>query len=117
MRISLSFFLAFSAFAAAAQVPTVVGPQALYNGQTVTAVDLIANPHRDVEPLRAFVSQKATEPYAEEKVEASIAALQQQGHFEKVIVNVVPDVNGLRLDFILEPAYYLGVVEFKGIAK
>jgi outer membrane protein insertion porin family len=109
-------FIVLGAYECLAQV-AYTGPQALYNGQTVTAVDLIANPHRDVEPLRAFVSQKATEPYAEEKVEASIAALQQQGHFEKVIVNVVPDVNGLRLDFILEPAYYLGVVEFKGIAK
>ncbi len=117
MRISLLFFLAFSTSAAAAQVPTVVGPQALYEGQSVTAVDLIANPHRDVEPLRALVVQKPGQPYSQEKVLASIDALQKTGQFEKVTVNVIPDIAGLRLNFILEPAYYLGVVDFQGLAK
>jgi len=117
MRISLSFLLAFSAFAAAAQVPTVVGPQALYEGQSVTAVDLIANPHRDVEPLHALVAQKPGQPYSQEKVLASIDALQKTGQFEKVTVSVIPDIAGLRLNFMLEPAYYLGVVHFQGLAK
>ncbi|MFZ0321557.1 MAG: POTRA domain-containing protein [Candidatus Sulfotelmatobacter sp.] len=93
------------------------GPQELYNGQTVTAVDLIANPHRDVEPLRALLSQQAGQPYDETKVEATISALRQQGGFEKVAVNVIPDISGLRLNFILEPAYYLGVVDFQGITR
>ena len=35
------------------------GPQATYDGQNVSAVDLIANPHRDVEPLRSLLLQKA----------------------------------------------------------
>jgi len=117
MRISLLFFLTFSAFAAVAQIPTEVGPQALYEGQSVTAVDLIANPHRDVEPLRALVAQTPGQPYSQEKVLASIDALQKTGQFEKVTVSVIPDIAGLRLNFILEPAYYLGVVDFQGLAK
>src|SRR3981081_4237142 len=117
MRLSVLFFLLFSLVGVAAQVPTVVGPQPLYEGQPVTAVDLIANPHRDVEPLRAFVSQKPREPYSQEKVQASIDALHKTGQFEKVTVDVVPDLAGLRLNFILEPAYYLGVIEFQGLAK
>jgi len=52
-------------------------------GQTVTAIDLIANPHRDVEPLRAYVSQKAGQPYSQEAVESSIAVLQQRGKLRK----------------------------------
>src|ERR1700736_4830924 len=117
MRISRLLFLTFSAFAAVAQIPTVVGPQALYEGQSVTAVDLIVNPHRDVEPLRALVAQKPGQPYSQEKVLASIDALQKTGKFEKVTVSVIPDMAGLRLNFILEPAYYLGVVDFQGLAK
>jgi len=95
----------------------VVGPQALYEGQSVTAVDLIANPHRDVEPLHAVVAQKPGQPYSQEKVLASIDALQKTGQFEKVTVSVIPDIAGLRLNFMLEPAYYLGVVDFQGLAK
>ncbi len=104
MRLSVLFFLVVNALRGFAQVSS-TGPQPLYDGQTVTAVDLIANPHRDVEPLRAYLAQQAGTPYSEAKVEASISALQEKGGFEKVTVGVIPDVSGLRLNFILEPAY------------
>ena len=117
MRLSALFFLLSITLAGAAAQVSSTGPQAFYDGQTVTAIDLIANPHRDVEPLRTSLSQKPGEPYSEANVEASIAALQRQGGFEKVTVNVIPDVSGLRLNFILEPAYYLGTVDFPGIMK
>jgi outer membrane protein insertion porin family len=116
MRSSALFFLVFNAATMVAQV-FATAPQAFYNGQTVTAIDLIANPHRDVEPLRAAVTQNAGEPYSQEKVQASISALQEKGHFEKVTADVVPDISGLQLNFILEPAYYLGVIDFRGVAK
>ena len=94
-----------------------VGPQALYEGQTVSAVDLIANPHRDLEPLGPLVAQKAGQPYSEANVQASIASLERNGGFEKVVVDVVPDPEGLRLSFVLEPAYYLGMIDFPGASK
>lgn len=93
------------------------GPQSTFDGQTVSAIDLIANPHRDIESFRSSVTQQVGEPYAQAKVEASISALQKQGNFDKVTVNVVPDISGLRLNFILEPAYYLGMVNFQGADK
>src|SRR5438034_8236808 len=101
---------------AGAQV-AVQQPEPVYEGQNVGAIDLIGNPHRDVEPLRGLVQQKAEEPYSQAKVETSIAALQATGQFKKVEVNVVPDPSGLRLNFLLEPAYYLGMVTFPGAAK
>ena len=115
MRWSPLLFLIFAA-ATGAQVSP-VGPQALYEGQPVSAVDLIANPHRDVEPLRRFVSQKAGEPYSQANVQASIESLEKNGGFEKVEVNVIPDPGGFRLNFILEPTYYLGMIDFPGVAK
>ncbi len=99
-----------------AQLAT-LGPQAVYEGQTVVAVDLIGNPHRDVEPLRSLLSQKEGQPYSQANVEASITALQQKGGFPKVTVTVAPEPSGLRLDFLLEPAYYLGIVAFPGATK
>jgi outer membrane protein insertion porin family len=95
----------------------VQGPQSVYEGQNVGAIDLIGNPHRDLEPFRALVAQKAGEPYSQAKVEASIAALEHTGQFPKVQVNVVPDPSGLRLNFLLEPAYYLGMISFPGAEK
>jgi outer membrane protein insertion porin family len=110
--------LSFLLFAATcwAQL-TVQPPQEIYKGQNVSAVDLIGNPHRDMEPLRALVKQKAGQPYSQAKIEESIAALKATGEFPKVEVNVVPDLAGLRLNFLLEPAYYLGMVTFPGASK
>jgi outer membrane protein assembly factor BamA len=80
-------------------------PTALYEGQNVSAVSLIANPHRDLQSLVPLVTQKQGEPYSQQKIEASRDALQQTGQFQKVQVSVVPEVSGLRLNFLLEPAY------------
>ena len=92
-------------------------PQAAYEGQNVSAISLIANPHRNLDPLRELVTQKAGDPYSEAKIQASVKALRQVGGFPKVEVNVEPEITGLRINFLLEPAFYLGVVEFPGAGK
>lgn len=93
------------------------GPETAYDGQNVSAVSLIANPHRDLRPFYQYVTQKAGEPYSTQKIEASARALEQAGHFPKVDVNVMPEISGLRVSFLLEPAYYIGVDEFPGAAE
>jgi outer membrane protein insertion porin family len=115
MRWLVLGFLLLSAAMVAQLAPQ--APQAAYAGQNVSAISLIANPHRNLEPLRAFVTQKAGEPYSEAKIQASAKALQQAGGFPKVDVNVEPEITGLRINFLLEPAYYLGIVEFPGAGK
>jgi outer membrane protein insertion porin family len=115
MRLSniLFFFLTTAAWAQLA----VQAPQPVYNGQNVAAIDLIGNPHRDMEPFRSLVTQKVGEAYSQDKVDASITALERTGQFPKVQVNIVPDPSGLRLNFLLEPAYFLGVIDFPGATK
>ncbi len=83
----------------------------------MSAIDLIGNPHRDLQSFRALVLQKAGEPYSQAKIEASIDALEKQGRFPKVTANIIPDVSGLRINFLLEPAYFYGVLEFPGAAQ
>lgn len=92
-------------------------PNASYEGQNVSAVSLIANPHRDQSALVPLVTQKQGEPYSQQKIDASRDALQNTGQFQKVQVSVVPEVSGLRVNFLLEPAFYLGVVKFPGAEK
>ncbi len=113
------FILAvFSCISAAA--PAQVAPQEMqgaYEGQNVSSVSLIANPHRNLASLYPLVEQKAGSPYSQQKIETSAQALQKAGGFEQVHVTVVPEVKGLRLNFLLEPAYYVGVVEFTNATK
>ena len=93
------------------------GPQAAYEGQNVSAVSLIANPHRDLSPLLPLVSQKAGAPYVGKNIQESANSLKQAGGFTDVQVTVEPEVSGLRVNFLLEPAYYLGSVEFSAVGK
>src|SRR5579864_1098616 len=112
----LSFaFLLWSASLLAQLTP--LGPQATYNGQNVSAISLIANPHRDLTPLYRFVTQKVGTPYSQDAIEASAQALKQAGGFPKVDVRIEPEVAGLRVNFLLEPAYYIGIVDFPGVGK
>jgi outer membrane protein assembly factor BamA len=92
-------------------------PAPAYNGQNVSAVSLVANPRRDPSGLLAMVTQKAGEPYSQHKIDESVEALKRAGNFAQVDVNVVPDITGLRVSFLLEPVYYLGAAEFPGVGK
>ena len=116
MRSLLLGLFLFGAAATWAQLAE-QGPQEAYNGQNVSGVSLIANPHRNLETLLALVTQKAGEPYSQEKIEASAEALKNAGSFPKVGIKVVPEVAGLRVSFLLEPAFYVGVVDFPEVQK
>ncbi len=112
----LAVLLCVWAITSSAQL-TIQGPQSTYNGQNVSEIDLVANPHRDVGPLWSLVAQKTDRPYSQAKVEASIAALQDTHLFQKVQVSIVPEISGLRLNFLLEPAYYIGIIRFPGAER
>src|ERR1700681_1248285 len=115
MRLLSVGFLLWSAALFAQLAPA--KPQAAYNGQNVSAISLIANPHRDLKSLLPLVAQKSGTPYSEAAIEATAQALKQAGGFPKVEVSVEPEVAGLRVNFLLEPAYYLGIVDFPGVGK
>ena len=115
MRLSVVAFLLVSASAMAQVAFQAASPS--YDGQNVSAISLIANPHRDLQPLYPLVTQKTGEPYSQNKIEGDAKALEQAGNFAQVKIAVVPEVTGLRVLFLLEPAYYLGVVEFPDATK
>ena len=100
-----------------AQVLTDMGPQPFYNGQRVSSVRIIANPHLNPESFASLVQQKSGEPYSNAKVNGSLEALKASGKFTDVQAYVVPELKGLGLTFVLEPAYYIGVLEFPEAAK
>lgn len=89
-------------------------PPGLFEGQPVTAVDLIGRPTINVESFRHFVRQVAGEPYSAQKIQASAAALKAAGQFTDVETNVIPEEKGLRVEFIMEPVFYVGTFDFPG---
>ena len=92
-------------------------PQASYDGQKVAAVDLVGRPTMNVEAFRPLVSQKEGEAYSTEEIESTTAALQRTGLFSKIEVEVKLDPAGLRVTFVMQPAYYVGMIYFPGALK
>ena len=91
--------------------------QALYEGQVVSSLTLVADPHLDVQELKSLVTLQPGSPFSGQQAQASIAALKAAGKFSSVDLSINPGVAGLQLTFILEPAYYMGVVDFPGITS
>ena len=89
-------------------------PPPSYEGQRVASIALTANPRLDTEPYRELIVQKAGEAYSNEKIQQSIDALNHSKVFSKVELKVQPDPGGLKLTFVLEPAYYIGMLKFPG---
>ncbi len=108
----IAFFVSLGNFVSAGmqQLP----PQVSYEGEKVALVDLVARPTVDVETLRPLVLQKAGEPYSTGKIQDTVAALQRTGLFSKIDIEVALDAAGLRVTFVLQPAYYIGMVDFPG---
>jgi outer membrane protein insertion porin family len=90
---------------------------ASYEGQPVGDVILIARPTVSVDALQTLVLQHGGQPYSNDQVQKTVAALQATGQFSKVDVNVTPEENGLRVEFVVEPAFYLGMLYFPGATK
>jgi len=88
-----------------------------YEGQPVASVELVSDPRIDLEAYRSKVQQTAGQPLSWEKVRASVSALQESHRFNKVELQVKPAQHGLELTFVLEPAFYLGVIQFPGATK
>ena len=110
----LTVLLFTSLVSAAAQVST---DRISYQGQEVTSVDLVASPYMDVSSVRSLLQQHAGEPYSPQKIQASIEAFKRTGMFSKVTLTVAPLPSGLKLTFVLEPAFYVGLIQFPGATK
>lgn len=89
-------------------------PAVNYEGENVIAIDLASRPEADVEYLRDLIVQKPGQPYSNAQIQQSIAAVMATKEFTSARVEVAPENGGLRLTFVLEPAYYLGLVQFRG---
>ncbi|HEX4604464.1 MAG TPA: POTRA domain-containing protein, partial [Candidatus Angelobacter sp.] len=87
-----------------------------YEGQKVSSVLLAGQPDGNPRKLRAMIAQRTNAPYEQAKVEATLAALRNAG-FNDVEAQVFPAAEGVRVVFVLKPAYYFGVFTFSKAEK
>ena len=90
---------------------------AMYEGQKVGSIDIATQPQISTDALRSMLRQKVNEPYSKAQVQQSMDDLKQTQRFSKVQLRVEPAPNGLKLTFVLEPAFYMGLIDFPGGLK
>ncbi|HXA84846.1 MAG TPA: POTRA domain-containing protein [Candidatus Dormibacteraeota bacterium] len=88
-----------------------------YEGQRVSSVQLAGQPDGNPRKLRALIAQPINAPYAQAKIDETMAALKKAGDFKDVEVQVTPAAEGVQVVFVLKPAYYFGVYTFPKAEK
>jgi len=83
-------------------------------GRTVNRVDISASPVTDVESFRALLKQQVNEPFSIKKIRESVDLLNQTALFSQVQVKVQPELSGIHITFLVQPAFYVGLVSFPG---
>ena len=85
-----------------------------FEGRTVNRVDIAASPVTEVESFRPLLKQKVNELFSIEKIRESVEVLQKTALFSQVQVKVEPELSGVHITFLLQPAFYVGIVSFPG---
>ena len=88
-----------------------------FEGKTVSKVEISVRPAMDVASFRALLKIKPGQAFSSAAVQESVSALDQTKQFLKVQVSVEPEQAGLSVQFILEPASYIGILTFPGIKR
>jgi outer membrane protein assembly factor BamA len=85
-----------------------------YEGQNVSSVELAGRPDVNPADYAPLLVQRPGEPFTRAKVDQTIAALKRTGKFHDVQLEVWPELEGVRVILVLQPAMYFGVFEFPG---
>ncbi|MGD0938917.1 MAG: POTRA domain-containing protein [Terracidiphilus sp.] len=88
-----------------------------YEGQNVTAVEVAGRPQSTASDFTSLLAQETGKPFSIDKVNQTERALKAATHASEVRVQVDAEANGLRVQFILEPAVYFGIFEFPGAER
>ena len=81
------------------------------------AVEVAGRPQALASDFASLFVQEADKPFSIDKVNQTEAALKAATKATDVRVQVDAEANGLRVQFILEPAVYFGIFEFPGAQR
>ncbi|MGH9466363.1 MAG: POTRA domain-containing protein [Terriglobales bacterium] len=102
-----------------AQTPQATAPYALFQGRPVASIVLAGRPGLNPTPLLAALPQQKGEPLDQAKVEQSLTVLRQKlgPGVTGIQVDILPELTGVRLEFLLQPAAYFGIYQFPGALR
>lgn len=102
------------------EVPTPPSLLPSYEGQVVSTIELSGRPdlsEEEAKRLQSLIKQKQGQPFSLDDINASITALKGSGQVTDVRLDVTPEPEGVRVSFVLLPAYYIGMYEFPGALR
>jgi outer membrane protein assembly factor BamA len=88
-----------------------------YEGQTISSVELAGRPDINPDEFTKLLTLQSGGAFSAEQVDQSVRALKGTGQFQDVEVNLRPELEGVRVMFVLHPAVYFGVYEFPGAER
>ncbi len=89
-----------------------------FEGRKVSSVDVAIRPQiTDVTPFRKLIQQKAGAPFSMKAIRDSVEALQKTKLFSQVQVQITPEISGVKVLFLLQPAYFVGLISFPGATR
>src|SRR5437016_6199538 len=119
----LGVLLCTSLLAGAAHV-TPAGPQHTqtlkrtellsYEGQTISSVELAGRPDINPDEFTKLLALHSGDAFSATQIDQSVLALKRTGQFQDIEVNLRPELDGVRVMFVLHPAVYFGVYAFPG---
>lgn len=85
-----------------------------YEGQNVVSIEMAGRPDLDQQKLLPLLVQREGQPFSQEKVNQSIAALKSSGQVKEVQIEIRPQADGVRVLLVCQPAIYFGLFTFPG---
>jgi outer membrane protein assembly factor BamA len=85
-----------------------------FEGRLVSKVDIAKSPVMNVDDFRPLIKQKSGEPFSMKAIRETVAALQKTSLLSQVQVKVEPEQSGVHVTFLLQPAFYVGMIYFPG---
>src|SRR5215471_7791244 len=88
-----------------------------YEEQLISLVELAGRPDLDTERLQQLIPIHTGERLSRERILEAVNALRSTHQFKDVEVQLRPELNGVRVTFVLQPALYIGLYQFPGAER
>jgi outer membrane protein assembly factor BamA len=88
-----------------------------YEGQKVSSIQVAGRIDVNAEKFAPQFVQKLGEPFSQQQVQQTAAAIKSAGNFENVRIDVNPEAEGVRVIYVVEPSVYYGIFKFPGAER
>ncbi len=88
-----------------------------YEGQNISTVEVAGQPNLDRQKFAPLLAQLEGHPFSRTQIDQTIAELKSAGGFSDIELQVLPEPDGVRVLFVVQPGVYFGIYEFPGATR